>query len=166
MFLYPDRDHLDSYRDLTPPHRGRYLLRALRTPEGKMIGNLDLFEIPEEGRWEIAYDLDPDYWGKGLGGMMVDFLVQWAGVIGVKVISAVCPLLHSHTSHSITSARSCLYCRLDRSVGHQDATHRCSHMFVWITLFCCLDGDELTLSCLEGGHEECCIREGPAQEWI
>lgn len=60
-----------------------------------MIGNLDLFDIPEEGRWEIAYDLDPDYWGKGLGGMMVGSLVQWAGVIGVKLISTVCALSYT-----------------------------------------------------------------------
>lgn len=91
MFLHPDRDHLESYRPLHPPIQGRYILRALRNPQGRMIGNLDLFQVAEEGRWEIAYDLDPEWWGLGLGGMMVGFLVNWGGAIGVKVISAVCP---------------------------------------------------------------------------
>lgn len=89
MFLRPDREYLDNYRSLVPPKEGWYVFRALRTKEGKMIGNLALYDVPGEGRWEIAYDLDPDYWGRGLGGMMVGFLVNWAGVIGVKVISAV-----------------------------------------------------------------------------
>jgi GNAT superfamily N-acetyltransferase len=57
-----------------------------------MVGNTDLFSyIDEEGneKWEIAYDLDPDYWGKGLGGGMIGFLVQWAGWTGVWVVTAV-----------------------------------------------------------------------------
>lgn len=89
--MTPDRQDLDLYRSLIPPPNGRYVLRALRTAEGKMVGNMALFDVEEETRWEIAYDLDPEHWGKGLGSMMVDFLVQWAGVIGVKTISAVSP---------------------------------------------------------------------------
>lgn len=96
LFLTPDRSPavLDAYRSGSvhsqPPMETRYILRALRTLEGgKMIGNLDLFPVTEENRWEIAYDLDPEYWGQGLGSMMVGFLVQWAGCTGVKVVSAV-----------------------------------------------------------------------------
>jgi RimJ/RimL family protein N-acetyltransferase len=59
-----------------------------------MIGNLALFSyVDEEGgkeKWEIAYDLDPDHWGKGLGKGMIGFLVKWAGWMGVDVITAVC----------------------------------------------------------------------------
>lgn len=89
LFLIPDRSHIDSYRSLQPPHEGRFVLRALRSADGKMIGNVDLFNVKDEGRWEIAYDLDPDHWGKGLGSMAVDFLVRWASATGVKLISAV-----------------------------------------------------------------------------
>jgi RimJ/RimL family protein N-acetyltransferase len=59
-----------------------------------MIGNTDLFSFIDEEtgkeKWEIAYDLDPDHWGKGLGKGMIGFLVNWAGWIGVDVITAVC----------------------------------------------------------------------------
>lgn len=67
-----------------------------------MIGNVDLFSFivplddetsPAEDRghikWEIAYDLDPNYWGKGLGKGMIGFLVNWAGWLGVDVVTAV-----------------------------------------------------------------------------
>ena len=36
-----------------------------------------------------AYDLDPLYWGKGLGRGMIEFLVNWAGWLGVDVVTAV-----------------------------------------------------------------------------
>ena len=67
-----------------------------------MIGNAALFSfiVPDDDatspaedfgkeKWEIAYDLDPDYWGKGLGRGMIDFLVNWAGWLGVDVVTAV-----------------------------------------------------------------------------
>jgi len=44
-------------------------------------------------KWEIAYDLDPLYWGKGLGRGMIEFLVNWAGWLGVDVVTAVSPLV-------------------------------------------------------------------------
>lgn len=61
-----------------------------------MIGNTDLFSFLDENgkeKWEIAYDLDPAHWGKGLGRGMIGFLVQWAGWLGVDVVTAVSLLL-------------------------------------------------------------------------
>lgn len=70
-----------------------------------MIGNLALFSyiVPDDStqekedigheKWEIAYDLDPAHWGKGLGKGMIAFLVNWAGWSGVDVLTAV-SLLH------------------------------------------------------------------------
>jgi RimJ/RimL family protein N-acetyltransferase len=110
MFLNPDRAAIPSFRKCidasysNPEKPKRYLLRALRTAQGQMIGNTDLFSFivaendetsPLEDRgkqkWEIAYDLDPAYWGKGLGRGMIDFLVNWAGWLGVDVVTAVRP---------------------------------------------------------------------------
>lgn len=71
-----------------------------------MIGNTDLFSftVPDDDesspvedrgkeKWEIAYDLDPAFWGKGLGKGMIGFLVNWAGWLGVTVVTAVSFLL-------------------------------------------------------------------------
>lgn len=112
MFLKPDRAAIPDFRayvESSSPNSEkpkRYLLRALRTAEGQMIGNTDLFSFtvaendetsPVEDRgkekWEIAYDLDPLYWGKGLGRGMIEFLVNWAGWLGVDVVTAVSPLV-------------------------------------------------------------------------
>jgi RimJ/RimL family protein N-acetyltransferase len=110
MFLTPDRAALPSFRTYLDPSSSspqkpkQYLLRALRTAQGQMIGNAALFSYivpdndetsPVEDRgkekWEIAYDLDPLYWGKGLGRGMIEFLVNWAGWLGVDVVTAVSP---------------------------------------------------------------------------
>ena len=87
-----------------------------------MIGNTDLFSFtvpaddetsPEEDRgkvkWEIAYDLDPEYWGKGLGRGMIGFLVNWAGWLGVDVVTAVSHLspLFSLLAPDDTEGRYC-----------------------------------------------------------
>jgi len=71
-----------------------------------MIGNTDMFSFIDEEtgkeKWEIAYDLDPDYWGKGLGKWMIGFLVNWAGWIGIDTITAVSHLPSRLTRGSIS----------------------------------------------------------------
>jgi RimJ/RimL family protein N-acetyltransferase len=113
MFLTPDRAALPSFRTYLDPSSSepekpkQYLLRALRNAQGQMIGNAALFSYivadndetsPVEDRgkekWEIAYDLDPNYWGEGLGRGMIEFLVNWAGWLGVDVVTAVSPHIH------------------------------------------------------------------------
>jgi RimJ/RimL family protein N-acetyltransferase len=80
-----------------------YILKALRTREGKMIGSCSLSSYTngnsnrgldtgvEKGAWEITYDLDPEYWGRGMGKWIVGFLVNWAGWAGISSINAVSP---------------------------------------------------------------------------
>jgi RimJ/RimL family protein N-acetyltransferase len=102
MFLIPDRAHIPSYKSYVkdpsskPPKQ--CILRALRTTEGKIVGNAFLLSAKEEKDGvekevnEIGYDLDVDYWGKGLGKFMVQFLVNWAGWVGLETIFAVSPI--------------------------------------------------------------------------
>ena len=104
MFLLPDREALGSYRSFlnssapSPAKPERFILRGLRTVEGKLIGNLFGSIVPASDEaegvqkresWELGYDLDPDYWGKGLGKRMIGFEVNWAGWLGIDTLVAV-----------------------------------------------------------------------------
>jgi GNAT superfamily N-acetyltransferase len=116
------RDYLKQPN--SDPKPEQYLLRALRTSSGQMIGNTALFNftVPENDetspmedrgkvKWEIAYDLDPDYWGKGLGRGMIEFLVNWAGWLGLDAITAVSCSRYRLASRPVTNDIESCYCQ-------------------------------------------------------
>ena len=121
MFLSPDREVIQSYRSFldsrtqTPVKPKRFILRGLRNVEGKLIGTMfgsivplteEVGEHQERVKWELGYDIDPEYWGKGLGKGMIGFTVNWAGWLGIDTLIAVslpftgeCIANHSESLH-------------------------------------------------------------------
>jgi [ribosomal protein S5]-alanine N-acetyltransferase len=62
---------------------------ALRS-NNELIGSAGFHTVsPENGTAEFAYDVAPDYWGKGIGGAVCSQLVKWAhGAASVTRIQA------------------------------------------------------------------------------
>ncbi|WVQ82839.1 hypothetical protein IAT38_004972 [Cryptococcus sp. DSM 104549] len=66
------------------------LRRVVET--GRVIGNVNAMASSRDtqGGLEIAYDLQPEYWGKGLGKAMILAVVAYARWSGVKRLFAFC----------------------------------------------------------------------------
>jgi [ribosomal protein S5]-alanine N-acetyltransferase len=60
-----------------PSHRLRIAIALRQTNE--LVGTIGFHTVsPENRSAELAYDLDPRYWGKGLATQMAATLVRWA----------------------------------------------------------------------------------------
>lgn len=58
-------------------------------------------EEGEEGIWELAYDLLPAWWGKGVGTGMINAglgYLKWMGAKKVKAVSSFFKKKESHKS--------------------------------------------------------------------
>src|SRR3546814_5738583 len=68
---------IDSYRTSTPPTSVRFAL--CEVDGGRLVGTVGLNSIsPEAKSAELAYDLHPSFWGRGLASACCEAMVPWA----------------------------------------------------------------------------------------
>lgn len=101
-----------------PPHKGAVpffpLIIIRHQPSGKMIGDFQLVQPPsahsesaedqakafggqapqllpsEEQTWELVYNLSPEWTGRGIGGAVLDVVLEgWVRWLGIGTIMAV-----------------------------------------------------------------------------
>jgi GNAT superfamily N-acetyltransferase len=81
--------------------------------EGGGTGTADMLARPAENQvWEVAYELSPDWVGKGLGKAMLRAVMTWAELVGIGKIIAV--RLSSTLAHS--------HLLIGSSLNHMDST--------------------------------------------
>ena len=75
------KDDLAHYVGSPAPARAESLLRmavALRS-SGKLVGTVGFHSVsPRDSRAELAFDLSPEVWGKGIATYVCTALVEWA----------------------------------------------------------------------------------------
>lgn len=73
---------------------------------GKLVGTIGFHSVwPPDHRAELAYDLSPEMWGKGLGTYLVGLLVKWAHEhAGLARVQAT---VLSSNIHSTAVLRNC-----------------------------------------------------------
>ncbi|OCF34559.1 hypothetical protein I316_03600 [Kwoniella heveanensis BCC8398] len=81
-------------------------LSALRhTSTGKLVGVVNVGpSMREEGALEIAYDVRPDYQGRGLAKGMVEAVLRLLAWLGVERVVAFCEVTNIPSSRLLTKA--------------------------------------------------------------
>ncbi|WWD22627.1 hypothetical protein CI109_107120 [Kwoniella shandongensis] len=88
------------------PTGRKFPLGAVRqTSTGRLVGSISLGEsVHQPGNWEVSYQLDPDYHGKGIGKGMIKAAVGFATWVGVKRVLAFCEKANQASAGALRSA--------------------------------------------------------------